>query len=115
MKESDKELLELAAKAAGIVILRSRLDNPICQDMLLADKTDDGHAIGWNPLEDDGDALRVARAVGMTIYFDSENQFCTMEHGAINGTCAFWGEYGDHSNMREAITWLAAQIGKSMP
>ena len=43
--KTDKELLELAAKAAGVVhpeVLAKHLES------------------GWNPLEDDGDALRLA-------------------------------------------------------
>lgn len=113
MSKTEKELLELAAKAAGYSI---HSDAWACVAGGAMPKLYMGNGgPEWNPLEDDGDALRIARAVGMTIYFDSANQFCMMEHGAINGTCAFWGEYGDHSNMREAITWLAAQIGKTMP
>ncbi|MFY4709901.1 hypothetical protein [Burkholderia glumae] len=59
---NDRELLELAAKAAAIEILRSRLDDPLWRDMLLSPKHSKtpGIAEGWNPLTDDGDALRLA-------------------------------------------------------
>jgi hypothetical protein len=55
---TDRELLEAAAKAAGIEILRSRLDDPLFRDMLLP--ATEGRGNGWNPLTDDGDALRLA-------------------------------------------------------
>jgi hypothetical protein len=64
----DRELLEMAAKAAGITLLRSRLDDPMCKDMLLVARKLDGEAIGWNPLTDDGDALRLAVKVDLTVY-----------------------------------------------
>lgn len=58
----DLELLELAAKAAGIEIIRSRLDDPLNLDMLISKSARNvGQLSGsWNPLTDDGDALRLA-------------------------------------------------------
>ena len=50
---SDKELLELAAKAAGYDKTRTCIDEYF---WVLTDG-DDWHP--WNPLTDDGDALRL--------------------------------------------------------
>lgn len=118
MKESEKELLELAAKAAGIVILRSRLDNPICQDMLLADKTDDGHAIGWNPLEDDGDALRLAVKLKLIVSFADAGggeHVCSGQRLGPFSTEPLLILHSDLAATRRAIVRAAAEIGKAMP
>jgi hypothetical protein len=58
---NDKELLERAAKAAGIVVIRSRLDDPMHKDLLVEDshRNPFQQAGPWNPLTDDGDALRL--------------------------------------------------------
>jgi len=56
---SDKDLLELAARAAGI---RCDLSEPSlitgARHQCFFDA--DGYQFGWNPLTDDGDALRLA-------------------------------------------------------
>lgn len=70
---TDRELLELAANAAGLVVQRSRLNDPACEDLLI--KTRDDHELhleGWNPLTDDGDALRLAVKLNLDIRFVSE-------------------------------------------
>lgn len=56
---TDKELLELAAKAAGYVI---------DEDGDRRDKrTNSGAPLPWNPLTDDGDALRLAVRLRMSV------------------------------------------------
>lgn len=67
--KTDRELLELAARAAGL-------------NLYFADKTDGGliytyvqegdvkHLTEWNPLKDDGDALRLAVYCGIEIFPD---------------------------------------------
>lgn len=50
---TDRELLELAAKAAGIENLATKGDIIICNDEY-------GFSVVWNPLTDDGDAFRLA-------------------------------------------------------
>lgn len=57
MSAADKELLELAAKAAGIDGDYSKRANSIAHP--------DGY---WNPLTDDGDALRLAAKLGDTVW-----------------------------------------------
>jgi hypothetical protein len=51
----DRELLELAAKAAGM------------KTTLWASATRGGR-LGWNPLDDDGDALRLAVRLGIELF-----------------------------------------------
>lgn len=64
---NDRELLEAAAKAAGIEIRRCRLDIDWRKDMQLKG------GVSWNPLTDDGDALRLAVKLGINLaQFPSE-------------------------------------------
>lgn len=53
---SDRELLELAAKAAGIDV-----NGAMRADWL------NGHSTYWNPLTDDGDALRLAVKLNLRV------------------------------------------------
>lgn len=74
---SDRELLELAAKAAGLVVQRSRLNDPACEDLLIQTRDDhELHLEGWNPLTDDGDALRIAIKLKMNVYAAAHNYVC---------------------------------------
>jgi hypothetical protein len=60
----DRELLELAAKAAGYELFWGATDAMIrCHEPAHPMKT---HNV-WNPLEDDGDALRLAVQLGMIV------------------------------------------------
>ena len=54
---TDRELLEFAANAAGLDLDQNRRDFPL---IFVG-----GEHRDWNPLTDDGDALRLAVRVGM--------------------------------------------------
>jgi len=60
---SDKELLELAAKAAGLTIKSWPQEN-------YAVVKDGDKAYGWSPLIYDSDALRLAVKLGIDIAFE---------------------------------------------
>ena len=60
---TDQELLELAAKAAG---RRFAIDDKI--GFAVIDEY--GFPIPWNPLTDDGDALRLAEQCSLTVCMD---------------------------------------------
>lgn len=66
---TDRELLEKAAKAAGIEVIRSRLDDPLRRDMLARNSDRNAHqeSGSWNPLTDDGDALRLANKLWLQV------------------------------------------------
>ena len=95
---TDREMLEFAAKAAGY-------------------KKRFVHYLGWNPLIDDGDALRLAVKLGIEIIPDLQvNEVLT----------AFMvGSYGYNTAeeigtdplaaTRRAIVRAAAEIGRQMP
>ncbi|MEN2672623.1 hypothetical protein [Herbaspirillum huttiense] len=112
---TDRELLEMAAKAAGISIVRSRLEDPMWRDMLLEPKH--GIGIGWNPLEDDGDALRLAIQLQIEIKPATDSGFAlckaaSMKTG-IAETCIFDGD--PWIATRRAIVRAAAEIGRNLP
>jgi hypothetical protein len=102
---TDKELLELAAKAIGLPE-RGWMGPAF---MYVKDNT----FTEWNPLTDDGDALRLAVKLGMqiTIILDGDDgnhspktmvDWATEEH--LNDP---------YAATRRAITRAAAQIGKA--
>ena len=104
---TDKELLELAAKAI-LAELRWDVSKHVPLD-------DGGVPIDWNPLTDDGDALRLAGVLRINIYFGHEGE------GPIH--CGQFGKDGatewdagtEQESLRRAIVRAAAQIGKAMP
>jgi hypothetical protein len=111
---SDRDLLELAAKAAGIR-LEWDGDPSAWMPMYYAGKT--YHA--WNPLEDDGDALRMA--VKLELRIMPPNLSCADPYAVVDN----WGDMVGRSSAEEnidiytatrrAIVLAAAEIGKAMP
>lgn len=118
--QSDRELLELAAKAAGVKA--EWVDTPHEQCFKVPYQSTDGLIGGWkvwNPLTDDGDALRLAvkmsqRPGGIAILLNSRfdsSMFATVytdEHHLAGQ------EYmGDNAGeaTRRAIVRAAAEIG----
>ena len=63
---TDRELLEAAAKAAGIVLLRAP-DGSMRNCTGLRPEHNILAAPFWNPLTDDGDALRLAVRLGLSV------------------------------------------------
>jgi hypothetical protein len=111
---SDKELLEFAAKAVDIVIVRSRLDDPMNKDFLVENsRRNEFQAAGpWNPLTDDGDALRLAVDLKLFVHLDGDlveviGDKSVFERAGYKG-CRL-------SAARRAIVRAAAEIGKAMP
>ena len=110
---SDKELLELAAKAA-VVDYSSRFEDG---------SLGIGHAglTRWNPLTDDGDALRLAVNLGLDILVDDKTiEVNATRHSFEEGTETVapwaWEALGDdpHAATRRAIVRAAAEIGRRM-
>jgi len=93
---TDRELLELAAKAAGIFDLRFDNKGVAYRNV----------HIEWNPLTDDGDALRLAVKLEACIDF--------MDRRVVAGA---WPEvvidFTDE-DYRRAIVRAASEIGRSM-
>jgi hypothetical protein len=97
---TDRNLLELAAKAAGIEY-----------DGIAAKDTYSGHyVIPWNPLSDDGDALRLAAKLRILI----DN--CEINYPINNTYYTLPFTYGmdAYAATRRAIVRAAAEIGKEL-
>lgn len=101
MQESDKELLELAAKAAGYKYKIVEHDGL----WIIGGQT------YWNPLQDDGDALRLA--VKLEIDLQHFNNAIDAIH---NGRLVITQHYNDdcYAATRRAIVKAAAEIGRNI-
>jgi hypothetical protein len=100
---TDREMLEMAARATGY----NWRDWTPNSNPLMA-----GWPYDWNPLTDDGDALRLAVALDIRIDFNSQSF-------APKVACPRWfvvaNQYADkNAATRRAIVRAAAEIGKAM-
>ena len=98
-EQTDRELLEMAAKAAELSLAWSSMEG-------LSARRTDTWAI-WNPLTDDGDALRLAVKLGITDLALAVGRYVMLEKH----------REGDNIEAitRRAIVRAAAEIGKAMP
>jgi len=105
MNTSDRELLEAAAKAAGIEV-----DFTVFSDgsFICFQKGGDCFHDEWNPLTDDGDALRLATKRQMTLAFEPSRGGWSV--GAIVNGEFRWLAHDD--DVRRAIVRAAAAIGR---
>ena len=109
MIESEIETLKLAAQAAGCRVARVADDGAA---LLL-----EGIQRPWNPLADDGDALRLAAALRLRIYPGKHHgDGCTAESqlAGVAGCTCFLDDGDMARQMRRAITCVAAEIGRRM-
>ena len=127
MADTDRELLEMAARAAGIVlgeharfigdhpqlwIYNDSRKHPMCR------KPNRAGNVPWNPLADDGDALRLAVHLNLKLVFHPAlNQAIVRPYYACKNE---WVEDGEkhpdpYAATRRAIVRAAAEIGRAMP
>jgi hypothetical protein len=107
---TDRELLELAAKAAGYEV---RSDG----EGGLTITTRIGACRSWNPRDDDGDSRRLEVALG--IHVSQQLSYCATScpHGGAGTRGMTWTEhYNDDpcAATRRAILRAAAEIGRQM-
>jgi hypothetical protein len=115
---TDNELLEFAAKAAGIEIMfwsgrEVGAESPVVKP----------HGITWNPLVNDGDALRLAVRLEIDIQFDFGEYDCVFAWYCIDqdrrdGVDQSINEPNTPDSCaatRRAITRAAAELGKAKP
>lgn len=114
-----RELLEKAAKAAGVSAYEMELlwlakqaeqGREISVEDVAACVEFYGHEIGWNPLADDGDAFRLAVKLRLDICLDPK---CVQVFPF--GRLPVDEEYGDdpYAATRLAIVRAAAAIGEA--
>ncbi|MGF6394265.1 hypothetical protein [Pseudomonas plecoglossicida] len=114
MSLTDRELLELAAKAVGIngtwcqfpgMVERHGLDGAIYDEV---------ECEYWNPLQDDGDALRLAADLCLNIEWFPGQKFVQACRFGIGEIIGWVDESGRSGSLRRAITVAAAKIGKAL-
>jgi hypothetical protein len=116
---NNKRLLELAAKAAGVE--GSYVEGYGAGDYYYTDNQDgilcesqDGQLFVWNPLEDDGDALRLAVKLDMIIHVDHYHCHCIEVTCGHNIYFENLGEgIGPYAATRRAIVKAAAAIAEA--
>jgi hypothetical protein len=114
---TDRELLELAAKAAGYDVRWHEIFDcfvHVGPFNITNPPTMAGQRLVWVPLDDDGDALRLAVALrlSVTVFNDAVGIGRKAE---TNGYVEYPMTDDPQAATRRAITRAAAEIGKGMP
>ena len=104
---TDRKMLEFAAKAAG---LDAQWDCPERGMMMLTPNGVD--TMTWNPLTNDGDALRLAVKCLLEIGFPAPRKVWSF--GRKGDVCSEEYRSDPITATRRAITRAAAEIGRSM-
>lgn len=115
---TDREMLELAAKAYWAdeiddVVSIKWIDSDGCIEFTHGDNQDhNGHDVGvlWNPLTDDGDALRLAVRLHMRVSVTSES--CRAETLPCLGVRV--NDSDENLATRRAVVMAAAAVGREM-
>lgn len=105
---TDKELLELAAKAAGYDVVW----NPLWQCFQHKNPIPDKYGTfrhPWIPLDDDGDALRLAVKLGIQIHQEGSDDGVAVWADQV----MLWADGNALAATRRAIVRAAADIGKN--
>jgi hypothetical protein len=107
---TDRELLELAAKAAGIEIMFWSGGRDIGAESPVVKP----QGLDWNPLTDDGDALRLAVKLRICSGPNLQGDLAVAFHDDSPSMTEPY-EPDPYAATRRAITRAAAEIGKAMP
>lgn len=109
---SDRELLEAAAKAAGLAVYPWPEEDPVRLNLM--------GGMEWNPLENDGDALRLAVRLGLEVSCDGKDKVIVgwpdKHHPGSKDGCVFYSHVtepkGDnpYAATRRAIVRAAARL-----
>ncbi len=119
----DRELLELAAKAAGMYVLTQPWPN--CDGWFFCKKWDRPAlhfrkhesaqyvATAWMPLDDDGDAFRLAVKLKLVVAVDSTAISAEDQRG-LRSIVSSEDETDGYAATRRAIVRCAAAIGRTV-
>jgi hypothetical protein len=109
---TDREMLELAAKAAGIDWIKNCvwIENGFYSPLAKHER------IAWNPLTNDGDALRLAVKLGLLVDVWLKQKVCIASNQGEELVDAR-EQFGNdpYAATRRAIVRAAAEIGRDMP
>lgn len=110
MADTDRELLELAAKAAGIIGAWAGGPFPGIVGSQIGDVD-----VPWNPLRNDGQALRLAVKLGISPNWGGfDVEICAKHSGARNFCYVEPHDSDPYAATRRAIVRAAAEIGRAM-
>lgn len=118
--KTDRELLELAAKAAalGPLVFANGSDDDGYDDGVWKYTWRCGESkqlVDWNPLDDDGDALRLAVKIGISPDWGGfDIEVCRTSSGARNFCYVEPHGADPYAATRRAIVRAAAEIGTSL-
>ena len=101
----DHELLELAAKAAGLRFVWDYDEYLLGQCII----EEDGFPQEWNPLDDDGDALRLAVKCALKISHTTDSVIVSV-NGIVRSVRSYYNGVPNAAT-RRAIVHAAAWIG----
>lgn len=111
---NDRELIEMAAKAAGMEINQARQAE---RDALIDPETAGlwikGGCTFWNPLTDDAHALRLAVKLRLDVSINGDIQAAWWKGDSLEFVTESLGD-DLCAATRRAITRAAAEIGKAM-
>lgn len=117
---TDREMLELAAKAAGYEI---RIVDYGGGRFEARRHTQNNVWTSWDPRCDDGDAVRLMVKLNLPVEIDAESAGVVVvewqfDQGGISAGCVEQPSpvgSGDCATTRLAITRAAAEVGRNMP
>lgn len=112
MNDTDRELLELAAKAAGFVDI-----DFIAYDGYANVYDNAGRHAAWNPLEDDGDAFRLMCIFDFRVFFFRKHVDVVDWARSENVIAEYFSSNNPQTKpaaLRRAIVLAAAEIGKGI-
>lgn len=113
---TDRELLEFAAKAAGYIIEGTGCDGDKAWVYQLGDPLSiegDPPIFLWDPIHNDGDALRLA--VKLKLHVINDGMTCVCRTGMPRNIGVIESLSGcQYEATRRAIVRAAAEIGKAM-
>lgn len=111
----DRELLEFAAKAAGLKPEEADWTKRAGLVWVVRCACGIRKEIRWNPINDDGDALRLAIRLGMKLSTNLHHRFVVVnDEQEFYDEAKFGGVCDPEGVMRITIVRVAAEIGKNM-
>lgn len=109
-KNTDQELLELAAKVAGIKLADPVNSHIPSGGVWIVEEQSNRDRV-WDPLNNDGDALRLA--IDLNIEF--RNMGHVMAASSAAGQFTQYADGDPYSATRRAIVRAAAEMGRDKP
>ena len=111
--KTDRELLELAAKALGINLVVEEIPHRTNGYGMETVFRTDGHPCrNWNPLTDDGDAMRLAVKLRITVSLSNQAHATEVwgfdEQGSV---VCHDHDHNPYAATRRAIVRAAAELG----